>query len=100
MKKYQSSYVFKQIKKKRICEENPYGFSIFDTRCIFDKCVTSNLDLHVLFFILDWSCYKNLPKQFSTENCRKESAHKVAKTKRYKDTFKESFKDFNIPTQF
>ena len=29
-----------------------------------------------------------------------ESAHKVAKTKRYKDTFKASFKDFNIPTEF
>ena len=38
MKKYQSSYVFKQIKKKRICEKKihmdfPYGFSVqLDTR--------------------------------------------------------------------
>ena len=70
--------------------------------CVFfEKCVTSILDLHVLFlFILHWSCYKKLPKQFSTENCRKESAHKIAKTKRYKDTFNASFKDFNIPTDF
>ena len=39
-------------------------------------------------------------KTVSKETCRKESAHKVAKTKRYKDTFKASFKDFNIPTEF
>ena len=63
------------------------------------KCVTSILDLHVHFFILHWPCYKNLSKQFSTENCRKESAHKVAKTKRYKD-IKALFKDLNIPTEF
>ena len=34
------------------------------------------------------------------ENCKKESAHKVAKRNRgYKDTLKASLKDFNIPTE-
>ena len=80
---------------------NATDISLIDSnQCFFDKCVMSILDLHVLFFILDWPCYKNLPKQFSTENCRKKSAHKVAKTKRFKATFKASFKDFKIPTEF
>ena len=38
-------------------------------------------------------------RKFSMENCKKESAHKVAKKKRYKDTLKASLKDFNIPTE-
>ena len=36
-------------------------------------------------------------RKFSMENCKKESAHKVAK--RNKDTLKASLKDFNIPTE-
>ena len=42
---------------------------------------------------------ERLPKKFSMDNCKKESAHKVAKKKRYKDTLKASLKDFNIPTE-
>ena len=38
-------------------------------------------------------------RKLSMENCKKESAHKVAKKKRYKDTRKASLKDFNIPTE-
>ena len=38
-------------------------------------------------------------RKFSMENCKKESAHKVAKKKRYKDTLKASLKDFNIPIE-
>ena len=45
-------------------------------------------------------------RKFSMENCKKESAHKVAKrnaTKKcrapYKDTLKASLNDFNIPTE-
>ena len=68
--------------------------------CFFEKCVTSILDLHVLFFYSALAMLQKSAKQFSMENCRKESAHKVAKMKRYKDTFKASFKDFNIPTEF
>ena len=37
--------------------------------------------------------------QFSMENFKKESAYKVEKKQRYKDTFKASLKDFNIPTE-
>ena len=81
---------------------NARDISLIDSNvCVFfSKSASRAFLIYMYFFILHWPCYKNLPKQFSTENCRKENAHKVAKTKRYKDTFKASFKDCNIPTEF
>ena len=42
---------------------------------------------------------KGCQKKFSMENCRKESAQKVAMTNATKDALKASLKDFNIPTE-
>ena len=59
MKKYQSSYVLKQIKKKRIFEKKihmdfPYGFSIqLDTR---ENCHFYNLE--ILQYIA-LACFRN-----------------------------------------
>ena len=55
MKKYQSSYVLKQIQKKRIFEKKihmdfPYGFSIqLDTRLVL-----ANVDKILCVAQLDW----------------------------------------------
>ena len=63
--------------------------------CVFSLSASRAFLIYMYFFF-----HSGLAMLQTTENCRKESAHKVAKTKRYKDTFKASFKDFNIPTEF
>ena len=68
--------------------------------CVFSKSASRAFLIYMYFFYSALAMLQKSAKTVSTENCRKESAHKVAKTKRYKDTFKASFKDFNIPTEF
>ena len=66
----------------------------------FDKCVTSILDLHVLSFHSGLAMLQKSAKTVFHGELHEGKRSQGSQTKRYKDTFKASFKDFNIPTDF